>query len=275
MIGTGLIGTSVALALRENGVRTYLHDRDPAAAATAAARGAGVLGLPSSMVDLAVIAVPPSSIAAVLAECQANGLARCYTDVGSAKTEPLAEAEATGCDLTSYVGGHPMAGGERSGPVAATADLFRDRTWALTPLTCTRADALRSVMDFVGMTGARPLLMTHVDHDRIVARTSHVPHLVASALAASLAGADASVLRLCGAGVKDATRIAAGDVALWTDILRANATEVSKILSEIATDLASVAHSLQSDPGEVAGLLRRGNSGRALLIGEPAGVGNG
>jgi len=98
-----------------------------------------------------------------------------------------------------------------------------------------------------------------------VASTSHVPHLVASALAASLRRADDYVLQLCGAGIRDATRIAASDAQLWTDILRTNATEVSKVLFEIAGDLTAAAHALSTDATELTGLLVRGNAGRALL----------
>jgi len=267
VIGTGMMGTSVALALRARGIHVYLRDRDPAAAAVAAARGAGTVEHPPEPVDVAVIAVPPGDIAGVLRQCQATGLARVYTDVGSVKAAPLAAAEAAGCDLTKYVGGHPMAGSERSGPMAASPALFLDRVWVLTPLATTDPDAMSSVVNLVELTGAQPAMMAHADHDRAVARTSHAPHLVASVLAASLDDADDSVLQLCGSGIRDATRIAGGDPALWTDILSMNATAVSKVLSEIATDLAAAADAVAADPAALTNLLRRGNAGRALLTG--------
>ncbi|WP_280443877.1 prephenate dehydrogenase [Nocardia brasiliensis] len=275
VVGTGLIGTSIALALRKQGVCTYLRDRDPAVAAAAADRGAGILGSPPAVVDLAVVAVPPADIAAVLVECQNMGLARSYTDVGSVKSAPLAEAEAMGCNVTTYLGGHPMAGGERSGPGAAAPELFQDRAWVLTPLPETSSETFSIVVDFVDKVGAHPIVMTHAEHDRVVARTSHVPHVIAAALAACLDGADAEVLGLCGAGLNDATRIAAGDTTLWTQILRANATEVSKVLSEVIADLTAVAHTLSSDSIELPTLLRRGNNGRALLAGKHAGADHG
>lgn len=267
VIGTGMMGTSVALALRARGAQVYLRDRDPAAAAVAAARGAGTVEAPPEPVDVAVIAVPPGDIAGVLARSQATGLARVYTDVGSVKAAPLAAAEAAGCDLTSYVGGHPMAGSERSGPMAASPALFLDRVWVLTPLATTKPEAMSLVVNLVELTGAQPVVMAHADHDRAVARTSHAPHLVASVLAASLDDADDSVLRLCGAGIRDTTRIAGGDAALWTDILSTNATAVSKVLSEIATDLAAAADAVSTDPSVLTNLLRRGNAGRARLTG--------
>ena len=268
VIGTGMMGTSIALALRAKGVQVYLRDVDPAVAASAAALGAGTVEIPTEVVDIAVIAVPPSQIADVLADCQANGIARVYTDVGSVKAAPLAAAEAIGCDLTNYVGGHPMAGRERSGPTAASPSLFLDRVWVLTPLACTKAHAIDAVTELVRLAGAKPSVMAPADHDRAVARSSHVPHLVASVLAASMENADDTVLRLCGAGIRDATRIAAGDAALWTDILSMNATAVSKVLSEISADLSAAAHALAADPNELAGVLRKGNAGRALLTGQ-------
>ncbi|MFI7667290.1 prephenate dehydrogenase [Nocardia sp. NPDC049526] len=265
IIGTGMIGTSIALALRKQGILTYLCDRDPNAAAMAAARRAGVVGLPAAPVDVAVLAVPPSDIAAVLAECQTKSLAHFYTDVGSVKVAPTAEAEVIGCDLTNYVGGHPMVGSARSGPLAASADLFRDRAWALTPLADASPAAIDAVVELVGLTGAHAVMVTPSEHDRAVARISHVPFLVASALAASIEGADDAVSRLCESAIRDVMRFTAGDSALWTDILRANATEVSKVLSEIAGELMTVAGSMCSDSAELIALLNRGNAGRALL----------
>ncbi|MBB5915353.1 prephenate dehydrogenase [Nocardia transvalensis] len=269
VVGSGLIGTSVALALRRRGVVTYLHDADPGASAAAANRGAGILGLPPSAVDLTVVAVPPCSTAAVVAECQAKGLSRVYTDVAGVKSGPVREFERLGGDLGAYVAGHPMAGSERSGPRGASADLFDGRVWVLTPDARTRPAALRTVAGFVTGLGARPVVMTPAEHDRIVSRTSHVPHLISAILAARLDGAGEEVLRLCGAGIRDTTRVAAGNAELWTDILRANADEVATELSEIAADLLTAVRALHGDPEDLTALLERGNAGRAALTGAP------
>ncbi len=145
IIGTGLIGTSIALALRERGAEVWLADSDPAAARLAADLGAGVL-LPDELAepaDIAVIAVPPAAVAASLAQAQARRLARCYTDVASVKQLPAAQAAERGCDLASYVPGHPLAGREKHGPAAARADLFLGRTWALCPAAADLAGSRR------------------------------------------------------------------------------------------------------------------------------------
>ncbi|MFJ9370907.1 prephenate dehydrogenase [Nocardia sp. NPDC101769] len=265
VVGTGMMGTSLGLAVRGT-VRTYLIDIDHDAAMAAESLGAGVAGTPPEPVDLAVLAVPPRTIAPVLAEQQARGLAYHYTDVGSVKGWPLAEAEAIGCDLGNYVGGHPIAGSERSGPMAASEHLFRDRIWVLTPQSITSSTTMESVTELVRLCGARPMVMAPSDHDRAIARSSHVPHLLASILAASIHGAGEDVIRLCGSGIRDTTRIAAGDSMLWTDILQANSEEVAKALTEVAADLFTASRALSSGSVELTELLRRGNAGRATLM---------
>ena len=283
IIGPGLIGTSVGLALRERGVRVWLADGDPRAAGLAASLGAGELlpagppvpapdsggvpasgpgsgGVPASgpgsggvpafapppggPADLAVLAVPPDAVAPVLATAQAAGLAACYTDVASVKARPLAAARALGCDLARYVPGHPLAGRERSGPAAARADLFLGRPWALCPAAETAPHAVACVTGLVTACGAEPVTAAADEHDRWVALVSHAPHVVASAMAARLASAPDGALALAGQGLRDVTRIAAGDTALWTQILLANAAGVSEVLALIADDLHQAAVAL-------------------------------
>ncbi|WP_223778393.1 prephenate dehydrogenase/arogenate dehydrogenase family protein [Streptomyces sp. 135] len=186
VIGTGLIGTSIALAVSGRGVRVFLSDRDPAAARTAAALGAGLARDPGETVDLAVIAVPPSHVGAVLTEAQERGLARAYTDVASVKAGPEQAALRRAPDPARYVGGHPLAGRERSGPLAARAELFRDRNWVLTPSRLTSDEAFERALELVALCAAVPVVMRSQDHDAAVAVTSHVPHLMASLMAARL-----------------------------------------------------------------------------------------
>lgn len=271
VVGTGAIGTSVALALRRRGVDTYLLDRDPDAAAMASRYGGGAVGVPVEPVDLAVLAVPPGRVAEVLAEQQARGLARWYTDVASVKSGPLRRAQELGCDMTTYVGGHPIAGSERSGPAAATETLFEDRVWVLTPLPATAPATVAAARELVRSCGARPILLDHTHHDRLLARTSHLPHLIAAALAATLDDADETTLQLCGHGIRDATRIAAGDHELWTDILRSNANEVVEALAGVIAALTAASQALTTSDARteitdgLTELLARGNAGRTAL----------
>jgi prephenate dehydrogenase len=272
IVGTGLIGTSIGLALRRQAVSTHLLDHDPEIAGLAAKLGAGTVGVPGEPADLAVIAVPPSRIPSVLREQQRSGLARAYTDVGSVKAVLQSQADLLGCDPSSYLGGHPLAGRESNGPLAASADLFDGRPWVLTPSPTTSSATLLAGEELVRLCGARPMRMTHQEHDRAVALSSHVPHLMASVLAARLVDAEPGALELCGNGIRDTTRIAAGDEALWADILTGNAAEVADILAEVTVDLRAAERNLREyaagDTAGAAGLtdvLRRGKAGRTAL----------
>jgi prephenate dehydrogenase len=276
IIGTGLIGTSIALALRSRGAEVWLADSDPAAARLAADLGAGAL-LPDELAepaDIAVIAVPPAAVAASLAQAQARRLARCYTDVASVKQLPAAQAAERGCDLASYVPGHPLAGREKHGPAAARADLFLGRTWALCPLPQTSPEAAETVTALVRACGAVPVRTDAASHDRWVALISHAPHLVSAAMAARLETAPPQALDLAGQGLRDVTRIAAGDTGLWTQILSANAAPVAEVLAAVAADLAEAARMLADGEGSksVAGLLDRGQAGAARIPGKHGGA---
>ena len=272
VLGTGLIGTSVALALREHGVGVWLADEDPEAARLAANLGAGEPLPDDAHADVAVIAVPPAAVAAALAAAQARTLARCYTDVASVKQFPVAQARALGCDMTSYVPGHPLAGREKHGPAAARADLFLGRTWALCPAQETTEQAVATIMTMVRTCGAVPVRTGAAAHDRWVALVSHAPHLVAAAMAARLEAAPAEALDLAGQGLRDVTRIAAGDSGLWTQILAANAEPVAEVLAAVAADLAEAARMLtDGDPKSVATLLEVGQAGVARIPGKHGG----
>jgi prephenate dehydrogenase len=283
VLGTGLIGTSVALALSRHGVLVLLEDRDPDAARTAASLGAGALlapGEPEQPYDLAVLAVPPAHVAGTLAAAQKRGLAHCYTDVCSVKAAPVAEAAGLGVDTAVYVGGHPLAGREKSGPLAARADLFEGRPWVLTPVEGTGRETLNRALELISLCGGVPVLMDPAEHDRAVALVSHAPQVVSAIMAARLENATEDSTRLAGQGVRDVTRIAAGDPALWREILGANADAVADVLEEYAVDLAAVIGALRElaagpggpgSGGAADGLvaqLRRGNAGQARIPGK-------
>jgi prephenate dehydrogenase len=281
VIGTGLIGTSIALAISARGAAVLLTDRDPATAALAAELGAGQL-LGESIdrpADLAILAVPPAAVAAALRDAQKRGLARVYTDVASVKAGPLSEAAELGCDMSVFVAGHPMGGRERSGPAAARADLFVGRPWALCPSDRSGARAVDVVSALVRACGAVPLTVDAAEHDRAVALVSHAPHVVSSAMAARFGNAAESVLGLVGQGVRDVTRIAAGDPQLWLGILAANAGPVAEVLEDVSHDLALTASALRAQStrgragavdacGDVTDLLLRGKKGQTRITGQ-------
>ena len=248
--GTGLIGTSVALALRDKGTEVWLSDADPATARLAADLGAGTviadLRDAKGIADIALLAMPPAVVGRQLAHAQDCAVADVYTDVASVKVLPARHARELGCDLETYVPAHPLAGRERHGPAAAQADLFLGRTWALCPLPETAPDAVDAVTALAVACGADPVVTDPETHDRWVALVSHAPHLVAVAMAARLAPSSvpADALKLAGQGLRDVTRIAAGDSSLWTQILAANAGPVAEVVAAVAEDLAAVARLL-------------------------------
>ncbi|MGW1144406.1 prephenate dehydrogenase [Streptomyces sp. NPDC002454] len=246
VVGTGLIGTSVALAASGRGVTVFLSDRDPVAARTAAALGAGLAEPPPAPVDLAVLAVPPSQVAGALLELQERRSARYYTDVASVKADAEQVVLRRAPEPFRFVGGHPMAGREWSGPMAARGDLLRGRTWALTPSPLTSEGALERALELVSLCGAVPVVTRSAAHDGAVALTSHVPHLLASLMAARLRDSTAGMRRFAGPGVRDVTRIARGDSRLWGDILRSNAGSVVGVAREVQADLARLVTALEA-----------------------------
>ncbi|MYY11360.1 prephenate dehydrogenase [Streptomyces sp. SID4919] len=279
VIGTGLIGTSIALALAGRGVTVHLMDHDPQQARTAAALGAGTDEPPAGPVDLAIVAVPPAHVAATLAGVLCDGAARAALDVASVKGGPRRELEALGVDLSAYIGTHPMSGREKSGPLAATDNLFEGRPWVLTPTRDTDTEVLNVALELVSLCRAVPVVMDADAHDRAVALVSHMPHLLASLVAARLEHAEESAVRLSGQGIRDVTRIAASEPRMWMDILAANPGPVADLLSEVAADLDDTVRALralQSSDEEkrlggglaVEGVLRRGNAGQSRVPGK-------
>jgi prephenate dehydrogenase len=277
IVGTGLVGTSVALALRAKGADVFLSDFDPAVAQLAADLGAGVI-VPDlrdakGIADVAVLAMPPAYVGQELLSAQDCAVADVYTDVASVKVLPVAQVRALGCDLDRYVPGHPLAGRERQGPAAAQADLFLGRTWALCPLPETSPDALAAVTALAVACGAVPVTTDPATHDRWVALVSHAPHLVAVAMAAQLApsAVPGDALKLAGQGIRDVTRIAAGDTTLWTQILSANAGPVAEVVAAVADELAAAARSLALTAGPVEASTAQAGTAQAGTAGVGAG----
>lgn len=272
VVGTGLIGTSIGLTLRGHGVEVRLSDSDRDAELQASAVGAGVpLTERHEPADLVVLAMPPSSLPSALLAAQHRGLGTFYTDVASVKAAVVDGARELGCDLSVFVPGHPMAGSEHRGPGMARGDLFAGRAWALCPVAATQVAAIKMVVQLASLAGATVHHLAPQAHDVAVALISHLPHVVSSLLAAQLTGADPVALQLSGQGLLDLTRIAGGDVRLWTDILTQNAQPVADLMATMAAELDRTARSLHAvaagvDPDELVSLLAEGNAGRERLL---------
>ena len=271
VVGTGLIGASIGLALRARGLHVYLRDVDAESLAVAVERGAGLPDGERSPVDLAVVAVPPHLAADVVTTLLDEDGIAAVTDVTSVKA-PLAEAVAGHPGAARYVGGHPMAGREVSGPAGAHHDLFRGRPWVICPPATNGGRPVEMVTQLALLVGAMPVRMTPQQHDAAVAVVSHAPHLVSALVAGRLRDADGTEVRLAGGGVRDITRVAASDPAMWRQILRANALAVRDVLAAVRADLDAAITALDA-PGEpdmdgVERLLRAGVAGRSRLPGK-------
>lgn len=267
--GVGLLGTSLGLALTELGEQVFLEDLDPAAVSTAAAMGAGS-AQPCEVPDLVFVAVPPAALAQEVAECLRRFPAATVTDVGSVKAEPLAALASK--DVGRYVPGHPMAGREISGAAAGRGDLFEDRPWILTPVAQTEPARLEQVAGVAERLRAVVRLMDPDEHDRAVALCSHAPQVLASLLAAQLVSASPADVSVAGPGLRDTTRIADSDPALWSQILLANADHVTPHLQRLIADLDAFHDALDGrDPTQVQTLLARGVAGRDRLPGKHGG----
>ncbi|GAA4355452.1 prephenate dehydrogenase [Angustibacter luteus] len=277
VVGTGLVGTSVGLALTGHGIDVTLADPSPSAVALARDLGAGRID-PDAGCDLVVVAAPPDVVADVVAAELAAHPDAVVTDVASVKSLPLQRLHTLGVDLSRYVGGHPLAGRERSGAVAARADLFTGRPWVLTPTAETSPAALEQVRATAQLLGATVSVMDAREHDEAVAIISHVPQVAASLVAARLRTASEQAVGLAGQGVRDVTRIAASDPHLWTQILAGNAGAVARALHALRDDLDAVlaaVDALGARPDDalgaratVAGFVAAGNEGHARIPGK-------
>jgi len=272
VVGAGLLGTSVGLAATRAGLEVWLSDANHEHVRTASGLGAGRPAPDDGVAQVTVVAVPPDHIAGlVVAALERGGV---VTDVGSVKSLPLTQVSDHVAEelLACYVGSHPMAGSERSGPLAASAALFDGRPWAITPHTHSSPEAVALVEALAQLCGAEPVRLSPVEHDRAVARTSHLPHLLAVLTAGQLAEAQPEHLSLSGQGVRDVTRIAAGDPDMWGQIIRANNAAVSELLRDVQIDLERLVEVLASgDEERLEDILTRGVTGTRAIPGKHGG----
>lgn len=294
VIGSGLLGASVGLALSSGGVAVHLQDTSPAARALARDLGAGSLPEDGDVdvdVDatLVVVAVPPDVTADVVAQALVTHPRAVVTDVASVKAVVLGELRAkvaagalSPADLARYVGSHPMAGRERSGAVAADADLFSARPWVVVPHEGSAPEAIGRVRALAVDVGAVPMHLGAAEHDDAVALVSHLPQVLSSLVAGRLLGAPEQSLALAGQGLRDVTRIAASDPRLWASILVGNAGPVLQQLTLVRDDLevllAALGEAAEHGPltrGAMAATtdaVRRGNAGVASIPGKHGGA---
>jgi prephenate dehydrogenase len=267
IIGSGLIGTSIALALSSRGIAVEMTDSDSGRASLA---NDLVNSIQADQVDLVILALPTSQVGAVInAEFSINPQA-IFMDVGSVMTKPLVEIESSGPVARRFCGSHPMAGREIGGPESARSDLFVGRPWIYTPTSVTDEDVLPVVLELIRALGAIPIRMDAAEHDAAVALLSHLPQISASLLAMQLRDGHETWFALSGQGVKDATRIAASDPKLWREIISMNREKIHPLLIQMRQDLSQLIDGFDNDE-VIENFIAQGRLGRRRVPGKHGG----
>jgi prephenate dehydrogenase len=267
IVGAGLIGTSIGLALKAAGASVQFVDVDAKAELLA---NDLVKSGKSENPDLVIIATPPSAFkTAIEREATLNPKA-ILMDIGSVKTKPIVEVSTIEGLAYRFCGTHPMAGREVSGAVSARADLFLDRAWVLTPTAETSVEAKAMALEVIAACGAQPVEMSAQDHDQRVAMISHLPQTISSLLAAQLSNSNPEALALAGGGLRDTVRIAGSDPKLWGEILAANEAALLPLLISLQSDLSDLI-SAASGSAKWESLVAAGRAGKSAIPGKHGG----
>jgi prephenate dehydrogenase len=272
VVGTGLIGASAALAARRAGVSSVVGwDPDPESLSIAVERGAvdaaTSLGEGILDADLVLVAAPVGELPSVVSDVLDRAAAGCtVTDVGSTKGPVCAAAG----DDPRFVGGHPICGAETRGPGRASADLFDGATWFMTPTAATAPERLRLVHGLVAALGGRPVAIGPDAHDRLVAVTSHLPHVLANVLlnqAGSTRIDGHDPLHAAGGSLRDMTRIGGANPRVWVDIFLDNRQALAGALAEQRRQLEQVERALAAgDAGFLARWIGEASGHRRRML---------
>lgn len=255
IVGAGLIGGSIGMALLERklaktvvGIGRRLESLEVARARNCVTQITTNLAEGVAAAELVIVCTPVESIAHFVQQAAQHCPPNCLiTDAGSTKERIVTALESANLKQP-FIGSHPIAGSEKNGPNAATPDLFTDRVTVITPTPQSDTAAITALREFWQSLGSRIIEMSPADHDAALARTSHLPHLIAAALAAATP-ADEKTLALTGPGWADTTRIAAGDPELWRQIFLANQGATLKALADFETVVKTWRDALQSANG--------------------------
>ena len=267
IVGAGLIGTSIGLALAAKNIAVEMIDVDSRNQALAQDLTGGVsIAEP----ELIILATPLRALSQVINEQHELNPNSTFMDVCSVKVEPLQKVQASKLPLKQFVGTHPMAGREVGGAESARADLFLSRSWIITPDAHSDSEAVAKVKWLIQLLGATCVELDAVSHDAAVARVSHLPQITATLLAGSLHGVAPEWLDLAGAGLRDTTRIAASDENLWKEIISSNSQEIKALLTNLHNELGAMIDAV-NDEERIAVIMRKGRDGRNLIPGKHGG----
>jgi len=281
IIGVGLIGGSLSLALKKAGQVSEVVGYSRTEKIRQQAVSMGIIDRAATSIadavkdaDMIFIAVPMGAMATVLQEL-ADHITRdaIITDGGSAKAQVVAAAKkALGDKFSQFVPGHPIAGTEKSGPSAAFATLYQDHRVVLTPVVDTKPDALAKVREMWQQTGAEVFDMEVEHHDIVLAATSHLPHVLAFNLVGMLAQRDDcdEVLRYAAGGFRDFSRIASSDPVMWRDICLTNSKAILSLLEQYIKDLNQLENAIkQKDGAYLMTVFERAKQARNTRFNDP------
>ncbi len=262
IIGLGLIGSSIAWAVRKHGLADRIVGFDVSDDVRARARELGFADeIPETAqeaaqgADLIIVAVPVRTTASVIEGIRAHiKTGAIITDVGSVKEPVIRDVGEHVPDDAVFVPGHPVAGTEYSGPDAGFAELFEGRWWILTPCARSTDAAVEKLSRLFEAMGANIETMSPDHHDQVLAITSHIPHLIAYNIVSTAADLEkvtrSEVIKFSASGFRDFTRIAASDPIMWRDIFLSNKDAVLEMLGRFSEDLAALQRAIRWDDGE-------------------------
>jgi prephenate dehydrogenase len=266
--GAGLIGTSCALALKQFGYRVSIYDENPAAQALA--RDLLNAQLETELeYQVVIVAVPVSEVLSVIKSEYSLNPKSIFLDVASTKAELQLEIEGLSELRKQFLGSHPMAGREVSGPTGARADLFAGRAWIITPTPDTPDSLIAKVTELIEACGATVYSMSPTEHDELLAQISHLPQIVSSILAGELLSVSVEKLALAGQGLRDTTRLAESSSAIWLDILNSNRDFILSKLESFGHKVELLHQALLArDNVKIEAFFKDGNTGRSKISGK-------
>ena len=266
IVGTGLIGTSIALGLARAGITLELEDRDPNSRALATDLLKSHLG--GGAPEIVVIATPPEAVAETIVKEFASNPKSIFIDVSSVKTKVINEIDALSASGLTFIATHPMAGREVGGAHSAQGDLFQGRAWIVTPSATVSESDVDLVCELISILGATVYRMSAQEHDALMASISHLPQLLSTALATSISNLG-SGLELAGQGLRDMTRIANSDSKLWVEIIKNNRDYIKESLDRFSSVIGALDEAMRNLDGDaIAKIFEEGKSGRALVSGK-------
>ncbi len=275
IVGAGLIGTSIGLALAQKGEKVSFEDMDQRNLEVARDLIGGALVQSANEggpIDLILLATPVGAVAESAKAHFGYNPQATFIDIAGLKSEVIQEIEQLPALSERFCGTHPMAGREISGPTGARADLFQGATWIITPTKNTDAEIVQTVGNFVSSLGARVVQVGAQEHDEAIAAVSHMPQIMSSLLATTLSDVSSEQLALAGQGLRDLTRLADSNPVLWSQLISLNSASVLHGLQKVQNEISELVASITSNNrADIEKFFARGNKEKSRIPGKHGG----